>query len=286
MNKKRFWATCGIWTAIVVLLVLAGAASTASAYELSVPFPGQPTTVNTPSEYIKTIYTFGIYAGAILAVLMIVVGGIQYTVSEVITNKQEATDRIKSAIIGLLLLSAAAAILYAINPELPELKNPALDIVPLKSSQPRVFEDLCGEKERKLCIPGSISKSNASVYRCTEKCRYERISSIYDYTETNQCGTPEAACSTAGEIIGELTNRARAGYKYVFQCNDNCLVEQKLIEDASAPASFCENPELKECDPGKMEAVRSDTWRIILLCDGNCKWKEVERRRLSDDIID
>ena len=106
-------------------------ASTTWGSKLSVPFPDGPPDITGPKQYILTIYTFGLSAGALLAFLMIVVGAIQYTVSEAIGSKEDAKDRITSAIWGLVLLLSAFIILNTINPQLPQLQEPTLPAIQL-----------------------------------------------------------------------------------------------------------------------------------------------------------
>jgi len=118
MNMKKIFLIAGI-----AFLVVA-TSKIAFAYELTVPFPGGPKQISSPAEYIQSVYLFGLGAGALLAMLMIVIGAIQYTVSEVIPAKEAARSRIIGAIWGLVLLLIATLILFTINPKLPDLENP------------------------------------------------------------------------------------------------------------------------------------------------------------------
>jgi hypothetical protein len=79
---------------------------------------GAPTSI---AGYIKQIYTFGLGFGALLALGLIVFGAIQWTLSEVVTEKGKAKETIMAAVWGLVLLLLAVLILQFINPELPEL---------------------------------------------------------------------------------------------------------------------------------------------------------------------
>ncbi len=55
---------------------------------------------------------------AVAAVVIIVISGIQYSASELISGKEDAIERIKGAILGLLLALCSYLILYTINPDL------------------------------------------------------------------------------------------------------------------------------------------------------------------------
>lgn len=90
---------------------------------LTVPFPGSDQ-ITGPGSYIRAVYQFGLGFGALLAMTMIVIGAVQYTLSEAVTSKEDAKDRIMKAIWGLILLLAATVILFTVNPDLPNLTEP------------------------------------------------------------------------------------------------------------------------------------------------------------------
>lgn len=74
------------------------------------------------AEYASNAFDISIGLAALLAVLMIVVGGIQYTVTAVSESaKKDAKDRIWGALWGLLIVLSAWLILNTINPDLVSL---------------------------------------------------------------------------------------------------------------------------------------------------------------------
>ena len=93
-----------------------------ASYTLLQPLPGlggDNTGVTGLSQYLGWLYKFALGAAAFLAVLMIVIGGIQMIVggaSE--TARSDGKKRIQQAIWGLLLAITAWLILYSINPDL------------------------------------------------------------------------------------------------------------------------------------------------------------------------
>jgi magnesium-transporting ATPase (P-type) len=120
-----------ILSSSLVAITLFTAKAWAAPYKLIVPLPGStPQAPTTPGGYLKMIYTFGLGFGALLAMVMIVVGAVQYTASEAVTSKEDAKDRIQKAVIGLILLIAATLILNIINPELPLLNEPGTTQTP------------------------------------------------------------------------------------------------------------------------------------------------------------
>lgn len=69
-------------------------------------------------DYFNTIFLIAIGLCGALAVIMIVIGGVQYMGDESIFGKTEAKSKIMSAILGLLIALGAYALLNTINPDL------------------------------------------------------------------------------------------------------------------------------------------------------------------------
>jgi hypothetical protein len=93
-----------------------------STYSVLSPLPGTGNEVDTdePGTYLQTMYQIAVGLAALLAVLMLVIGGFQYMTSEAFNTKEQAKNRIWGAIGGLLLILASWLILNVINPELLE----------------------------------------------------------------------------------------------------------------------------------------------------------------------
>ncbi len=70
------------------------------------------------STYLQHLFEIGIGVAAGLAVIMIVIGGIEYMSTDAIGGKEEGKDRITSALWGLLLALISWLILNTINPAL------------------------------------------------------------------------------------------------------------------------------------------------------------------------
>ncbi len=91
-------------------------------YTLLEPLPGTGTAPGTSvslSGYLEAVFAFGISLAGIFAVLMIVIGGIQYITAYGNPGQAEsAKNRICQALLGLLLVVSAWLILYTINPDL------------------------------------------------------------------------------------------------------------------------------------------------------------------------
>lgn len=68
-----------------------------------------------PAAYFKNLYQIGVGIAGVLAVIMLVIGGIEYISSAVIDTKAEAKKRIWAAIGGLLLALVSYILLGTIN---------------------------------------------------------------------------------------------------------------------------------------------------------------------------
>jgi type IV secretory pathway VirB2 component (pilin) len=70
------------------------------------------------SGYLNVMIRIFIGLCAVLAVVMIVIGGIEYMTSELVSSKEAGKERIRGAIFGLLLALGAWTLLNQINPDI------------------------------------------------------------------------------------------------------------------------------------------------------------------------
>jgi hypothetical protein len=94
-------------------------------YTMLEPIPlsdpaGAPDTTTTASKFFQGIVPLIIALAGALAVLMIIIGGIQYMSTDAIGEKSEGKERIRNAIGGFILIISAWLILYTVNPKLIE----------------------------------------------------------------------------------------------------------------------------------------------------------------------
>jgi len=87
-------------------------------YTLLAPIGDIKTAPDNMGDYFNTIFTLAIGLCGVLAVIMIVIGGVQYMGDESIFGKTEAKSRITSAVLGLLIALGSYALLNTINPDL------------------------------------------------------------------------------------------------------------------------------------------------------------------------
>src|SRR3990167_7642726 len=89
-----------------------------------VPFTNPITDDSRLPDFIVYFFALGIYLAGVLAVISLAIGGIQLIFSSVSPEaRNNAIDRIKSAILGLVLVLASVIIISTINPALKKVEN-------------------------------------------------------------------------------------------------------------------------------------------------------------------
>jgi hypothetical protein len=73
------------------------------------------------AEYVENMFRLSISIGAILAVMMIIVGGFEYMTSEALGGKKGGISKLQNAVLGLVLLLAVVLVLQVINPCILEI---------------------------------------------------------------------------------------------------------------------------------------------------------------------
>ena len=132
-----------------------------------------------PVGIINQVYQFALMIGGLLAFGAIVYGGIKYMLAAGNPSGQtEGKEWIKSALLGLLLLSGAYLVLNTINPNLTTLSLPGL--TPIQAQQNSSQNPTaCGGNSPGTCPTGQncdlISGSRLSqsaVYQCRSPQQY------------------------------------------------------------------------------------------------------------------
>lgn len=92
-------------------------------YELLAPLPGLDAIKEntTLAGYLSTIFKVAIGLTTFLAVVYLIIGGIQYATTEALSGKGEGRTHMTNAILGLVLALSAYLILNTLNPDLVNL---------------------------------------------------------------------------------------------------------------------------------------------------------------------
>ncbi len=92
----------------------------------------------TAEKFVEYTYRLAVVVAAMLAVIKIIYGGVQWMLTDVVTSKENAKKDIWGAIMGLIIVLSAVFILEVINPKLKEFSifrgAPAIKVTPAGSS--------------------------------------------------------------------------------------------------------------------------------------------------------
>jgi len=92
-----------------------------------IPNNGSNAGTSSPGGYVNSFYQFALLVGGVLALAVVVYGGISYMTSVGNPSGQsEAKAWIEAALFGILLLAGAYLVLKIINPQLVNLSLPTL----------------------------------------------------------------------------------------------------------------------------------------------------------------
>lgn len=209
---RRYFGIIGL---IAVVLVLSGGfvsaqttstatpSSTTPSFTISYPDFANPNVTQDPASFVQNLYTYALGISGVLAVIMIVYGGVKYVVSAGNASAlSDALDIIKNAVWGIVLLAGAYLILNTINPEITALKNPVLDPIP----------DVVDEVDDVVVdLPGDIS--DEEIQALAQKAQALIASPTIVFSASATCG----GGTHAGAIIADT---ARTGLPLV--CSPGC----------------------------------------------------------------
>ena len=199
------------------------AVAVAPTYAPLAPLPaanGQLQNTVTPSGYVLNLIKIGIGVASGLAVLAIAYSGIKYMMSDVVTNKSDAVQGIKNALLGLLLAISSYLILYTINPKLTDLdilKSGGLDAPP---GAPQQNANLTGYQTT-YYVKGYTLSYKKREYELT----YERVS-LPGVINKVRCDT-QGACVEEGLRVPDL----KGSY--------NCTAKTQYTNDVAYAAGAC-----------------------------------------------
>lgn len=108
---------------VVIIFLLFAATGNVLAQQDFVPLEAIPgiTDQTDPGTFFNNIFKIGITIASFLAIIMIMIGGLQYMSTDKINDKEEGKDRITQAILGIILILLSVIILEIINPDILNL---------------------------------------------------------------------------------------------------------------------------------------------------------------------
>lgn len=215
--------------------------------------PGITGTGTNLGEYLSAIFNIGISLAGVFAVLMIVVGGVQYIGGAASPSaRSEAKNRITNAILGLLLATSSWLIVYIINPDLIKntlsVTSTLVSLPPLSVSTPEPAPEPIPVPTPTPVLPAPITTPVVAtppvfvppVFTPTLPPSLPPVDTTNDYNMIKDCVSREASgvCAPAdinsdGVIsFSDLLLLSRA---YKYNINDD-----KIIDFAVSPIiNYC-----------------------------------------------
>ncbi len=158
------------------------------------------------SSYVSDLLKIGIGLAGVLAVLMIVLGGIGYiSGASNPSARSEAKKKITNAIFGLILASASWLILYTINPNL--LKKTLL----VKSAT-TIEQSTSSSNSGVSATSNSYGGSMQSIQNTGEYCVDVNFTTNGSGPTTKQCGFTPIECSK------KVSQWKNAGFTIIKNC--------------------------------------------------------------------
>ena len=191
---------------IILAVGMVGQISMVHAVTISATIPGSNSSAGTtgtagPGDYVANFYQFAMLIGGVLALAVVVYGGILYMSSVGNPSGQsEAKAWLLAALWGILLLAGASLILKVINPQLVNLTLPTLQSTGPTANQVTVpGSTAAGTTSGGSSNPSTGSTPAASTCQATSNGGSSgSCPSLPDNTVQNCCNTNgSAVCQTA-----------------------------------------------------------------------------------------
>lgn len=174
------------------------------------------------NSYINILYALSISIAALLAVIKIIVAGVKYMLSDVVTSKSEAKSDIQGALIGLLVVISAVLILNIINPQLTQttLFVGPVDSVPSNSSA--------------VGGGGGGSPAPIAASPSIESCTYNSVTNSFD------CSAATDSCVAKGGKPKARTNAFGSPINNSIECSygETINIACERTADTSAPSGY------------------------------------------------
>jgi hypothetical protein len=193
--------------------------------KLSIPFL---------ADYLSGVYRFLLGASLTIAIVMVMVGGVQYAMAGATGDVEAAKTRIRNAVTGLLLLFGTYVILYTVNPQLTLLKGIEVDYVQRVENETasgaegttggaaaRSCQEAVAKAHEEGACPmtdgaGSFGSPTGSPFSCNYHFSKKGID--YDYTKIRALDFPTGwGLPLVAPFDGTIEYVARAD-----SSNDNC----------------------------------------------------------------
>lgn len=240
----------------------------------------------TITNYLNALFRWGVGAGVIFAIALMMVGGIEWMIGSAVGTIERAKKRITNASLGLLLLLGTTIILSFINPGITSLN--ALDLQVVQRAEPDVSTESIAGGDRAAVPPRAVapasSSSTASSSSSTPSAVSGPLATSQNITYTNalQFGSGVEVSSAILPTLEQVANRVRGttrGAYSVFVADGHRSPEEQagtwvqhcLGSASDRSASFTCDPPV--CNPFPRDAANSPVTTTGTMSSGPFKIK-------------
>jgi hypothetical protein len=266
-----------ITQSVLVFIVLLLPVVALAQYKPLVGIPGVDPNADF-NAYINALYTISIGIAALLAVIKIIIAGVKWMLTDIVTSKQEAKSDITNATIGLIIVIAAVLILNVINPNLTttsvfvsQINERAPSVTPTESAGPPL-----NPGEEQVSLPNTPE----SEQNCTDpQGQYRGTWYETNNADNGWCVLPEGSISVKGDDVTCAKDTSSATGYNCDEAKATCeasggswrdtkssfagAIQDNKIDclEPEVTTSSCSN--VTECDSLKTECTaRSGSWKF------------------------
>lgn len=237
--KKHILEIILISICFLTLLPIITITAATPEYTLLEPLPYMGDTPKAPGlgPYLVGMFKIGIGVAGVLAVIMIVIGGLQYMTTEAITGKSGAKSRINNAIFGLVLALSSYLLLNTINTNLTDSKLTLEPVPGPPATSPPVPNGRwygyykCGQNgATKLCYGNDGPSCQTSCSKCpvisnTIPCNFES-----ELTWNGSCVIDDKKI----EVGGDGGGKTGCEREYNLKCTPKNPIQVQACREAGA----------------------------------------------------
>lgn len=209
-----------------------------TSYHFLAPLPGQVTFDPTKEKggdlgnYLNLMIKLFIGICAVLAVIMIVIGGLEYMTNELISHKEEGKKKILGAVFGLVLALGAWTLLYTINPDLLNTSLSSLENVTVEvtaqnfASSPSTYIvplGKTGQTSGTNCDENAVAASNQTANAGLSNAQIHTLACI---------GGIETGCKSIQNYAWGSGSSAYGPFQILLQGNAGCF-ESNICRQAA-----------------------------------------------------
>ncbi len=191
-------------------------------YTPLVGLPGLEGQGKSLADYFNQLYLLTIVVGCFIAVLKITMAGVKWALTEIVTEKSDAREDIKGALLGLAILLVPFIVLNTINPNLTNLNilRNAGSVRPNMNTPSQ--STIQSQSTTNQAVDPVAQKSAASKQACTDQNK-KNDGYTYAYDDSSQtCKRTEIKVTEQTYKREEITNELNAEWQ--AKCGDKLRV--------------------------------------------------------------